>query len=53
MSKPELVHPIPTEGQLLDLGAYRMQRVAAGTWPPTSEDQRQFFRAWKENKKRG
>lgn len=51
--KPVIVHLVVTDGQLLDLDVYRMQRITAGTWPPTSEDQHKFFVWWKEYKKRG
>lgn len=44
----------PTEppSNVLDLDAYRKQRQDEGTWPPTKEEHEQFFRRWKESKKR-
>jgi hypothetical protein len=41
--------PKESEGVLLDLDKYREQRIKDGTWPPSSEDTKAF---WKEYRRK-
>jgi hypothetical protein len=48
-----VIEPVPdTEALILDLDAYRKKREAAGTWPPTREDQYKFFYQWRQQRKK-
>ena len=37
---------------VLDLDEYRKRRQEDGTWPPSKEEHENFFKRWKESKKK-